>query len=213
MRCSEKREIRRRQRGSASSKPRGSGPTCEWTKGKRTRSRSCRDYFGHSAARTASQQCWTPLLGDAQEARRAGQGLLTVGYLVPVRKTAVFYVVHMSIYFFSSVPSPSASTASFKKGKHSSSVAPSAFFGVIAITLYCDPIPVLSMRRLAALSISFLRSGEAERSRPARRGWRPREVRKVDWGRGPWEMAGLADVKGRAGAGRRGEAASASLKT
>lgn len=37
-------------------------------------------------------------------------------------------------------------------------------------------------------------------------------MRKVDWGRGPWEMAGLADVKGRAGAGRRGEAASASLR-
>lgn len=103
------------------------------------------------------------------------------------------YVFGMSVYFFSSAPSAAPSAASFKKGKHPSSGAPSLFFGVKAMTLYCDPMPVLSMRRLAALSISFLRSGEAARSRPARRGWRPRDVRKVDCGRGPWEVARLAN--------------------
>jgi len=59
-------------------------------------------------------------------------------------------------------------------------------FGVTAMTLYCEPMPPWSTRRLAALSISLRRSSvAAPRRRPARRGWRPSEVRKRDWGSGP----------------------------
>lgn len=59
-------------------------------------------------------------------------------------------------------------------------------FGTTARNLYCSPIPALSTNRFAALAISFRRSSEvALLRREARRGSRPRALRKVRWESGP----------------------------
>lgn len=79
------------------------------------------------------------------------------------------------------------STSSLPKGKHSS--PPPPVLGVIAMTLYSFPIPISSTNRFAALSISAFLPSCAFLSSPCRRGRKPREWRKVDWGRGPWEVA------------------------